>query len=203
MELATIEMDKAEARERFLEYKRAVDERHTEEDAAVMRGYRELAKGKQLVHIVDTVRAGGLDDDGRPRLAVCRADEQWCRLSMNPDGSLTFIGRKVSEEQYRIDHRSTKRRVSLPSKTFEELRYEYGSYWGNVRAMVPMVPPALRPAHHLRNYHILWEATWEAAPPVDPALLKHVGGYLYAVIQVWDLTDLERAVLGHRRVDLP
>lgn len=35
--------------------------------------------------------------------------------------------------------------------------------------------------------------------PVDPALLKHIGGDLYAVVATWDLTDLERAVLdGHR-----
>lgn len=32
----------------------------------------------------------------------------------------------------------------------------------------------------------------------DPALLKHIGGDLYAVLATWDLTELERSVLGGR-----
>jgi hypothetical protein len=35
-------------------------------------------------------------------------------------------------------------------------------------------------------------------PPEDPALLKHIGGDLYAVLAVWNLTELERAVLSGR-----
>lgn len=30
----------------------------------------------------------------------------------------------------------------------------------------------------------------------DPALLKHIGGDLWAVVAVWNLTDLEMAVLA-------
>lgn len=35
-------------------------------------------------------------------------------------------------------------------------------------------------------------------PPGDPLLLKHLAGTLYAVLAVWDLTELERAVFGGR-----
>lgn len=36
------------------------------------------------------------------------------------------------------------------------------------------------------------------APPGDPALLKHVGGDIYAVVATWDLSPLERLVLSGR-----
>ena len=65
---------------------------------------------------------------------------------------------------------------------------------GGMNALIPNVPPALRPAHALSNYHLLWEAEWRVAPgppPGDPALLKHIGGDLYSVLAVWDLTPVE------------
>jgi hypothetical protein len=34
--------------------------------------------------------------------------------------------------------------------------------------------------------------------PVDPALLRHIRGDLWAVLAVWNLTDLERYVLSQR-----
>ena len=48
----------------------------------------------------------------------------------------------------------------------------------------------------LDRYFILWEADWQRRAPVDPALLRPVGGDLYVVVATWDLTDLERAVLN-------
>jgi hypothetical protein len=37
-------------------------------------------------------------------------------------------------------------------------------------------------------------------PPGDPALLRPIGGDLYAVEAVWDLTELEQLVLSQRRL---
>lgn len=45
---------------------------------------------------------------------------------------------------------------------------------------------------------MLFEAEWRPEPPKDPALLRHIGGDLYSVVAVWDLTELERAVLAGR-----
>lgn len=42
-----------------------------------------------------------------------------------------------------------------------------------------------------------WQRTPQP-PGTDPALLKHVGGDLWAVLATWDLTPLEAAVLGQR-----
>jgi hypothetical protein len=52
----------------------------------------------------------------------------------------------------------------------------------------------------LRHYVTLFEVDqWEPVPPTDPALLKHIAGDLYAVLAVWDLTELERAVIAGTR----
>jgi hypothetical protein len=71
--------------------------------------------------------------------------------------------------------------------------------------MVPIVPPKHRPAgERFGNRLVLWEAddwTWSTppAPPGDPALLRPLGGDIYAVEATWDLTPLEQLVLTGRR----
>jgi hypothetical protein len=47
-------------------------------------------------------------------------------------------------------------------------------------------------------YHVLWDAVWTPEPPIDPLLLKHCGGSLYAIVAAWDLTPLEQAVMRGR-----
>jgi hypothetical protein len=54
---------------------------------------------------------------------------------------------------------------------------------------------------------VLWEVeewTWRTTPrpPGDPALLRHVGGDIYAVEAIWDLTPLEQLVLSGRPVPM-
>ncbi len=192
MELATITMPgrtKPEqlhaARKAFLEYRAAVRDRHNEEDAQIMRGYKALSQGKQLIHLTDTIKAGGLGKDGRPRLAVMRADQRWCHLHRAWDGGFSFT------------HDGDKWR----SRHAQRIRFQPGVLkitGSDAKALLPIIPPGLRPNINLSNFHILWEAEWAAVPPKDPALLRHLGGDLYAVVAVWDLTELERAVLGGR-----
>lgn len=210
MELATIKMDRNVARRAFLDYRRAVRERHNDEDAQIMRGYRALAQGKQLIHLRDTIKAGGVDvktyRGGRggeivfhvPRLAACRADAKMCYTNgITRRGEVVLTAdRKLRE----LGHNNIKDRTNLPAGTFGEGTSDGWSWAPCLKAIVPNVPPPLRPAHSLSGYTILWEATWsiDPPPPGDPALLKHVGGELYAVVAVWDLTELEQAVLAGR-----
>lgn len=210
MNLATIKMPRSKAREKFLEYRKSVRERHNAEEEQIMRGYRELANGRQLISLAETIRAGGLveriekrydyEQKGQvlvtvrlPALACCRAHLGECWVATNV--GISKSGEAVfSPDPY---YRGLRDRIAVSG--FEGLVYSHGDY----RAMVPLVPPALRPVHHLRNYYVLWEADWEKArpphPPRDPALLKRIGGDLFAVLAVWDLSELERAVLAGRR----
>lgn len=213
MELATIEMERPKARQAFLDYRKAVRERHNAEDEEIMRGYKALAAGKTLIHLSRTMSAGGTyeyhwrsgwTDESHtsvlPRLAVCRAHVRTAYTdAISRDGSLEM---RSKEE---VAGHNTFDRVRFAERTFPS--HELHDQWvrddrQRFRAMVPIVPPALRPGFGLHNYHVLWEAEWALSrpePPADPALLKRIGGDLYAVIATWDLTELEQAVLSGRR----
>lgn len=189
----------AEAKVALREYQDALKQRHDDELAEVMLGLRQLVKGNALVRLSDSLKAAGVDEEGMPRLAICRADEKWCRVEMRRDGGATFRGYKTEGWNGDQDHRSLLRRVRVAQDTFSRHDKDLWNHPSrNRRAVVPIVPPAYRPKFALSNYHILWEAEWQAFPPVDPMLLKRISGDLFAVVAQWDLTDLERAVLGGR-----
>jgi hypothetical protein len=68
-------------------------------------------------------------------------------------------------------------------------------------AQYQLLPPSIKPSEaSLKHYHILWEAEWENAPPVDPYLLRRISANLFVVIASWDLTPLERAVMAESLV---
>ncbi len=215
MDLATIEMPVEAAQAKFEEYHAAVKDRHDVEDAQIAKGYKMLARGHRLVELSKTLRAGGVTtrrgpDDWRgsrgfyvlPKLALAWADQKniWC-TGITREGGMTFFWNEG------MNPHATRRNVTCGEGTWdlqgiERAEIATGYRWRYWMAMVPLVPPALRP-RSLGGYHVLWEADWRPrAPraPRDPALLKHIGGDLYAVVAVWDLTGLERAVLAGRRV---
>lgn len=198
MNIETITMPQRAAREAFLTYKRSIRDRHNAEDEAVMRGYRAMARGSALLDVNQAMRVGGQDDLGRPKLAICRADYKWCFLRWWGERA-RFIG--THSETWEVTMRLAARKnnsVSLIPGIFERQRIR-GELQPRpeARALIPMVPPQYRPRAAMSNYHILWEADWQAVP-VDPILLKHLGGSLYVVLAQWDLTPLEQAVLAGR-----
>lgn len=223
MNLSTITMEREQAQEAYREYREAVTagarealaearDEYAELDLAVTRGYRWLAQGHQLLHLGETIRAGGVEAieceprlwDGRteretvfaPRLAIARADARSCwTKGVHSDGHVTFQANEWRWNPRKAD------RVVLAAGTFDEDQERPRSVRTTLRAIVPTIPPPLRPAHKLSGYRILWEAEWDSRPPVDPALLKHLGGGIYAVVAVWDLTELERSVLGGLRAE--
>ena len=195
MQVKTIsDVSKYEARRRFLEYRDAigpsknrVGERGTVEDRTIMAGYRAISLGRQVTDVHQSIRDAGVDHQGRPKLAICRADVRVCWYQhANWRRPIFAIARHML-----ADTKPKYGRVTLPVNCLPWLCAE------PIRAIVPSIPPRLRPKFGLHNYHILWEADWEK-PPVDPMLLKHIMGPLYAVLATWDLTELERAVIAMR-----
>src|SRR5262249_17862424 len=72
-------------------------------------------------------------------------------------------------------------------------------------ALVPMIPLDGRPRTGVpEKAYIRWEVEqWsdrrlDVAPDIDPYLLKHVTGSLYAVIAEWNLTEIERSIMRAR-----
>jgi hypothetical protein len=198
------------ARKAFLEYRHAVlEERDTQrkkEYDGLMKGYRAIAAGHQVIDLHQTMQAAGLQEETFfPKLAICRADAHKCHVEMFPDGRVGFSADAP------FHHRRAKDRiVPFPAGTMPTYDRHWdatlGSWVRNGRrwnrdqatALVPIVPAGLHPSTHLRNYHIVWDAVWTPAPPKDPLLVKHLAGHLYAIVAHWDLTPLEQAVMRGR-----
>ena len=201
MNVETITMDPAEAREKLKITRTLLHRRADEEYEALAAGYQALGEGTPLINLPDVIRAGGFDEKKRPNLAIARADRKqvkWERWRGSETGA--FDTRKASSSSPAWP--TLVRRVSVPP----ELITEDGPRWQRGYALVPIVPPDVRATvkGQLRDYFILWEVEeWSdrrigAQPDRDPYLLKHLHGDLYAVVAQWDLTELERAVTAGR-----
>lgn len=184
MNVTTITLPLAKAAEKFKEYRNAVRHSHQKEDAELMRGFRVLKNGGKLIDVHDAMKFAGLNEKKQPKLAICRADAQQCWWFGHSNGSAEFAmdqhhgWRRVSRDRY----------VRFPAGTFPADTID------RLKAVVPSIPPRLRPKVAYSKLHILWEAEWETIP-TDPMLLRHLSGALYVVLAVWDLSELERAVL--------
>lgn len=197
MNLQTVTMDPEDARKRLAAYESL--KMPTAEDRAIIAGLMGCVAGKQLIDLRSTIRAGGVDDDGLPRLAVMWADRPWCHLIVESSGRVFFEW----DPYNRYDSRS--RRFVFddvaPARVWSDV--PQAARTGRLRSHVPPVPPDHRPGPtQLRKFAVLWEVDeWETmpAPPSDPALLRPLMGDLWTVEHVWDLTQLERLVLAGRQ----
>ena len=212
MKLATIEMPQEEAQKAFTEYRRAVRSAKTaqvnSEDAQIARCYKALMKGHPVIDLNGVMGQAGEDGNGLPRLAIARADTTLLEMNRNwMTGAVHMFSHELrfrywqapfAGQKFTLSLSVRKGRITAPHSWQRGVREVVRDF----SAIVPNIPPALRPPHNLSNYHLLWEPKWavsRAVPPGDPALLKHLGGPLYAVLATWDLTPVEQAVLGVTR----
>ena len=196
MNVPTIEMEPDAAQAKLDAYKQQLRRRADEEYEAAVAGYEVLAAGKPLINLTDAFNHTGLGDDGRPRLAIARADRKHVMVISRQDGQVRFDATAANYSTWGyvgalvID-------VRLDGVERRALRTGY--------ALIPMVPADVRPKGNLRNFFILWEVEewadrrFQTEPDLDPYLLQHIAGDLYAVIAEWDLTELERAIMAGRR----
>lgn len=200
MNVETIKMPRSEARRAFLDYRKAVKERHSAEDEAIMRGYKALAEGSALLDLRSAFPAAGQFENGLPKIAICRAHFRWCYFEFENSGTTpTFVGSMEALDRWNRPRAYVHNVVRLAPGVLKHPVDGSGRFsWPQARALVPSIPPSARPSAKLENFHILWEAEWQPRPPTDPLLLRHLGGTLYVVLAQWDLTEVERAVLAGR-----
>jgi hypothetical protein len=187
MHTEAIEMDRAEAERLWRKYR---EHRAWQKpiDAEIERIYRLIAKGKLVIRALDSIAAAGVGDDRLPQLAIIRADLPVCFLRMHPNGSARFAG-----DEWVTGRTARDRYFEFPTGTFPNAKT------GHFKAVTPHIPPDIRPARGLANYHILFEPDWTFAPPVDPMLIRRVGkGDTWLVVGAWDLTEVERAAMKAR-----
>jgi hypothetical protein len=159
-------------------------------DKEVANAYQKLAQGKLVIKALESVATAGVNERGLPLLAIARADARTCRLSMYGNGGAVM---STGNGPSRRNTTSTVR-FEFPAGTFPGT-----AGWKNAESVVPHPPLHLRPKRGLQNYHVLYEAIWTKAPPVDPFLIRRLGkGDLWLVLAMWDLTEVERAALAAR-----
>jgi hypothetical protein len=222
MELSTVEIPRDGARKKAADYraaaKRSSDPRERREFEEIARAYRIAARDEvPLIALTPTIAAGGTvtrthvdrrwgGEETRtnylvPNLAVCKWDAAFCyTLGVQRDGSIEFI------DSLRPHWNYTRGRVALDTQLELPDGFKAGSQIGSYdraawTAMVPIVPPEHRPARGLGDRLVLWEVErWQwtslPQPPGDPALLRHVGGDIYAVEAVWDLVTIPSRGVG-------
>ena len=185
MNVQLIQMERTKAIEILDQYKQVAHKNRDAEYQALRQGYKALAKGLSLIDVGEAIKHAGLDHLKRPRMAICRPDAQYVFWSTDSD-----LGGYFSMDR-RINGRATRRFIKMPPGTFAD---RDAKRWDKWKAIVPSIPPPLRPPHALSNYHILWEAEWQAVPR-DPILLRRLSGLLFVVLAQWDMSPLEQAIL--------
>lgn len=193
--------DRAAAREKARLYRDAARTSGAEIDKATARVYAALAQGHAIIDVLQALRETGVDDRGRPRLAIARATWRHVFFEKRGHGGGIFSAVEAWAIMGRrprgitgTDH------VNIASDTFDEAsaaRLLVGSS-GRIRAVVPTIPPEHRPRKNLRAYHLLFEADWQDVP-TDPFLLRHLVGSLFVVLAAWDLSPVEQIV--HRMIE--
>lgn len=205
-----VTMPKEAALERFNEYKAALRISRSQHDRMMKAVYGALSEGLGVINPRAAIIKAGVEAvNAHPVLAICRADFDtvFFRRDWNQNAMLSMSSRfylsgpnktaQKSRQQFCFSNDSL-----LPftnwNRTTSPLYHEI------VKATVPVIPPEHRPqTGALQEYSILWEVEkWEALPrpqrpPGDPLLLKPIAQTgLYAVMAHWDLTDIEKMVLG-------
>lgn len=156
--------------------------------APSLRATPRLAAGRPLLNLKECFATVPLDEKGRPRLAIARADRRTVELSERwRENLVVFDTRKngASNSTLRIE-------VEVPP--FAERVYAR-SY-----ALVPLIPAAMRTKFPRGTRdamcHILWEVEkWSDDRPLgahadgDPylLLLMYLGGDLWTVLAEWGL----------------
>ena len=181
------DVSRCDARKEYLKYLAACKANPSADLELIKRVYRELSLDHRVINVNDAIENAGRDAEGLPRLAVARADQEWCRLSRY------YVNSKIGN-QWLFFNTTNRGKIYFRYPVPESVRPRDSNL--NRRAMVPLIPPNVRPEGHLSKYWILFEAEWKPVPPVDPILLRRVGGPFFVVLAHWDLTDVERSVLG-------
>lgn len=164
------------------------------EDLQMLLAYKALLKaGTRLIHLPNVIRDGGWTKNWLPKLAVARANAKQVTF-FTSGGRPYFEAGPWAHQQVNVIKTTPN---IYPAEVLNETWRKNNSHPLQATALVPVVPPQLRP-DDLSKYHILWEAEWKFQAPGDPILLSKVNDDMYAIVAQWDLTPLEQRIMESR-----
>lgn len=200
-----VTLNKDDALEKFNEYKSALRVSRSQHDRMMKAVYGALSEGLGVINPKAAIVKAGIGVEGYPKLAICRADYStvFYRRTWSDEAAFSAFSGKYLSGPHK-GAQAARLQFHFPADIFPRLATPVPGYRELVKATVPIVPPAHRLADFdLPQYCILWEVEkWEALPrpqraPGDPMLLKPLAQTgLYAVMAHWDLTEIEKMVLG-------
>ena len=180
------------------EYLELLKTRDDEGAKVLKQAYYHASKGRKIIDIYQAMQSAGVNKEGWPNLAICRADGRECIFRRRTKGAGLF-----HHEPLRRWEAGNRNSVSLPEGCFMDLPVaDWQNHEQNQRyATIPTIPAKYYPQGTLERYYVLWEVEqwYEKSqipiPPIDPFLLKRLSPNLFVVLAEWDLTPLERAVI--------
>lgn len=192
MKTAVLSTELVEARKLVDQYNASAKFRSLlPEEKACLTTARQLKKGRRVIDLYRVFKAVSSDAKGRPALALANASWKWCYYVRERDTARFYKENRKYDKSMKHCYRVPGTMMAGPIPEM------YKTISG--KAVVPTIPPNLRPEGPIDQYHILFEASWEDVP-TDPILLKNIPGTnnLFVVLAHWDLTEIERAVLAGR-----
>jgi len=166
--------------------------------------YGHLKLGGKVIDVADAFKkAGKIEEQDVPRLAIVRADASFCHLYKFNNGGALFSARELKSWHESNNENKGARDVKLPIGTYqwEELK----GTDRHKRTLVPAIPPRVHLAVSTRllreHYHIIFEVekwtSYTAQPrvPRDPILVRRLTSNLFGVLATWELTELETKII--------
>lgn len=213
MNVSTITITQDEALQKLAAYKALSARQRTADDERIQSMYAAVSNGATVINVANAFKETGLNDRQQPKLAIARGD--WREVFFHPGKWLRV------ENDNTISSPGTWSRdkgagAFVDTNSFNPMAYSKTISYTNtfpldmpmttLRAVVPHVPPNIRPVKKLHNYHILFEVDeWVNVKDLpkqsrDPFLLQRIQGDLFVVVAEWELTELEMSLLGGMRI---
>lgn len=206
MKVEQLQIPKKEAQKEYEAYVEALRQKRFEslEYLKQLKSvYAHLQHGRKIIDVFQAFKKAGVNQDGDPLLAICRADSRFVHFKKDPNGSGIFFADGQKSWKLYVDD------VKLPELTYPEWPKEnWRPTWAKdgeiytrvknerLQAPLPIIPALLLPHGSLELYYILWEVEkWKPEPPKDPMLLRRLSRHLFVVMATWNLTEIERSVI--------
>lgn len=192
-----ITMSRRLARKKWKEYVEA-SKIHGEKYFKDLKGlYYHLKEERKIIDIFEAFKFAGLNEKHEPKLAIALANAKTVEFEKKRNGSGLFNTDKYGDYKHE---------VFLPEKTFPDwIKAEKKNTYDNdfvnqkIKTKVPIIPAdKISNYKHLNELYILWEVDDWQNVPIDPFLLKRINNNLFVILSSWNLTKLERALVGGR-----